>query len=443
MTTLRVRCGAVAILGAGLLLLGCKGKQGAPPDPPPPIVAVVKPAVIPVQHFYEYNGHLETTQMVEVRARVKGLLTKVHFKEGMEVKGQRGGGFLTIPGDPLYTIDDREFRTAGKKAAAELEKARADIENWKAQINLAKAELKRANDAYAMMATAKTEVDKAEATLGVNMAMLASANANADAADAALHTAQIQLGYTQIHARISGRISRTHVDEGNLVGQTEPTLLTTILRMDELFVYFDVPERDWLDWGNRLSNDLKQPIPLEVGVTGEDDYPHKGFIDFRENRVDAGTGTVQIRGRIPNPINPKTGSRALYPGLYAKVRIAAGPAKSEPTIPEDALMTGQDGRYVFVVGPENKVIRKAVTVGPQVFRVQTEEKATPGWTMQNPKPAPPAGALPPKPSTIPVRSLVAIEKGLTADDVVIVEGLQKARPGGAVTPEPWDLVPPK
>lgn len=451
MSAALTRRAGVVTLGAVLAIVaGCgKGKE-APPAPPPPPVTVIKPAIIPVQRFYEYNGHLETTQMVEVRARAKGLLTKVHFREGMEVRGQRGAGFLTVPGDTLYSIDEREYRTAVKKAEAELEKAKSDINNWKAQIELAKAELKRATTAAESLATSPTEVDKAKATLGVNTAMLASAEANSDAAAAALHTAHILLGYTRIHARIDGRISRTMVDEGNLVGQTEPTLLTTIVRMDELFVYFDVPERDWMAWGNKLANDLNQTIPLEVGATGEEGYPHKGRVDFRENRVDIGTGTVRVRGRIPNPIDAK-GNRPLYPGLYARVRIPAGPAADSPVIPEEALMTGQDGRFVFVVAADNTVQRRVVTVGPSVYRQSPPERVDPKappvekkkleeWVLFNAKPAAPKGDLPPRADTIPVKSVVAIEKkGLAADDVIIVEGLQKTRPGGTVAPEMWEF----
>ncbi|MBW8836787.1 MAG: efflux RND transporter periplasmic adaptor subunit, partial [Burkholderia sp.] len=360
--------GLIGLFSVGLVLLGCRKEKEAPPQMPAPSVGVIKPAVAPVQAFYDYNGHLETTQMVEVRARVKGLITKIHFKDGTEVRGQRGAGFLTVPGDLLYSIDDREYRTAVKKAEAELEKADADIGNWKAQIQLAKAELKRAERAADVSASAQADVDKARATVGVNDAMLAQVIANRDAAAAALHTAHIQLGYTQIHARIDGRISRTHVDEGNLVGQTEPTMLTTIVRMDELFVYFDVPENDWAKWGNRLANNLNQTIPLEVGTVGEEGHPHKGRIDFRENRVDVNTGTVRIRGRVPNPVDPATGTRRLYPGLYARIRVPAGEAKPSPVIPEEALMTGQEGRYVYVVGPDNKVMKKSIELGPQVYR---------------------------------------------------------------------------
>ena len=439
MRTLAMRFGAAALLAAGLL--GCKRDKGAPSAPPPPDVSVIKPAVVPVQAAHEYNGHLNTTHNVEVRARVKGILKSIRFKDGQEVRGKRGGGFLTVPGQLLYTIDDREFQTAVKKAEADLAKAEADIDNWKAQIDLAKAELRRAERAAANSATAQTDVDKARATLGVNTAQLAAAVAARDSFASALHSAHIPLSYTKIHAEIDGRMSQTMVRTGNLVGQTEPTLLTTIVRMDELFVEFDVPERDWVLWGNRVAYANSQAIPIEIGTVVAPGYPYKGRIDFVDNRVDVGTGTVHVRGRVMNPKNAD-GTRNLYPGLYTRVRVPASAAKDTPVIPEDALMTGQEGRYVYVVDKENKVAKRAVELGPQVYRAPPPvEKKPPEWVLNNPKPAEaPEPGLPPRPATVPVKSVVAIIKGLSADDVVIVDGLQKAKPGAEVKPEEWRFI---
>jgi RND family efflux transporter MFP subunit len=439
-----VRIGALAALGVAVALVaGCKPGGPGGMQMPPPVVTTVHPVMVPVQSYYEYNGHLETTHGVEVRARVKGILKQVLFKEGTEVKA----------GDPLYTIDDREYKTAQKKAIAELEKAKADIENWKAQIDLAKAELKRANLAASASATAQTDVDKAKATLGVNVAQLGAAEASKDAAASALHTTEILLGYTDIRAPIDGRISRTHVDQGNLVGQAETTLLTTIVRVDELYVYFDVPEPDLMAYQQALRNKrLPDPssgqIDLEVGVATEEGYPHKGKIDFRENRVDPGTGTVRLRGRIPNPPGP-AGPRLLYPGLYAKVRVPSELPHPRPVIPEEALMTGQEGRYVFVVGADKKVAKRIVVVGPQVYRAPPPEENQPSlWSLNNPKPPPPppppgeapkGPPMPPPPARVPIKSLVAIDKGLEPGDLVIVEGLQKTRAGGEVTPDTWEM----
>lgn len=416
---------------------GCNKVKEAPPPPPPSKVGVAKPAVAPVLGYYEYNGTLETTRAVEVRARVKGFLTKVYFTEGTEVRGPNPDATDEDQkrGEKLYAIDQREFKTAVRKAEAEALKATADISNWKAQIKLATAEVERLTQAGT--AASKTELDKAKATLEVNEAELKAAEATKEAADAALHSANIQLGYTDIRAPIAGLISRTHVDEGNLVGQSDPTLLTTIVAMDELYVLFDAPERDLVEYQRALAakkvpDPMGGSIPVMVGVTGEDGYPHRGTIDFRENRVDPGTGTIRIRGRVPNPKVEPNNVRLLYPGLYSKVRVPAGVPTDKPVIPEEALMTGQEGRYVYVVGPENKIGKRTVTVGSQVFRAPppAPDAPPPPWSFKAP-----AGA-----SAGPViRSVVAIEKGLTKDDVIVIDGLQRARPGIPVEPQLYEL----
>jgi hypothetical protein len=187
-----------------------------------------------------------------------------------------------------------------------------------------------------------------------------------------------------------------------------------------------------------------------VGIATEVGYPHAGLIDFRENRVDTGTGTVRIRGRIQNPHVASSQTRILYPGLYARVRVPSGDQKQQLVLPEEALMTGQEGRFVYVVGEKNVVQRRKVTVGANVWRAA--ESGAGGWILNNPNPpptpgpgGPPPGAAgppPPPATTATVRSIIAIEKGLEPSDRVIVVGLQKARPGAAVSPELWTLVPP-
>jgi multidrug efflux system membrane fusion protein len=429
--------GLLALLVVGAALAGCRGKP-APQQLPPPKVTVTRPVSTPVREYLEYNGYLDTTETVEVRARVKGLLAAIRFTEGAEVAKD----------DPLYDIDQREYVTAEKKALAELEKAKADVLNWQAQIKLAEAELERATTAKQSGVGAKTEFDKAVAQLDVNKAEKAAAEASRNAAEAALRTAGIQLGYTKIVAEISGRIGQTRVTRGNLVGQTEPTLLTTIVRMDELFVKFDVPEVDLVEYLHAATGPrpdlISRKIDVEVGVAGEKGYPHKGKLDFQDNKVDTSTGTVQLRGRIPNPPGA-TGMRPLYPGLYARVRVPTGQPKPQLAIPEDCILTGQEGRYVFVVKTDNTVERRIITLGPVVWKAPPPAPgdAPAGWAMVNPNPAPPAEGAPPAPTRRPVHSMVAVIAGLTAGDRVIVDGTQKARPSLPVVPEEWTLNAPK
>jgi multidrug efflux system membrane fusion protein len=410
-------------------LIGCQGGKGPPPAPPPAQVTVARVVTYPVQHYHEYNGFLDAVNSVQIKARVKGFLEEVAFKEGEEVE----------EGDLLYRIDPREYVAGVAKSKADIAKAKADIENSKAQITLAEAELERMNRAVGTGVGSKSDRDKALAQLAANVAQLDTAKANVDAAEASLKVAELNLEYTTITAPISGRISRTQVTKGNLVGQNESTLLTSIVSMDPLYVYFDTPERDLVEYQHSLKGKpsaMPKEAAIEVAVATEEGFPHSGKIDFRENRVETGTGTIRLRGQIPNPHVTPT-ERLLYPGLYARVRIPIGEESRQPVIPEDALMTGQEGRYVYVLGAENKVEKRTVVVGPQVWSPSppgTPQK--PGWQLINPHPADPSkGAQ-------PLQSIVAIEKGLSAGELIIVIGLQKARPGLPVAPDEWQLQPP-
>ena len=443
----------VGLVVGSAALAGCQGGKGPPPQMPPPRVTVAKPATASVQSYYEYNGYLDSVEKFEARARVRGFLKTVSFTEGEEV----------VAGKLLYEIDPREYQANVAKSKADIAKSAADIENAKAQIRLAESELQRTNKAIESGAAPKTDQDKAVATLAAGKAQLDVAGANRDAAAAALQTAQLDLGYTEIRSPIAGRISRTLVTKGNLVGQGETTLLTTVVSVDSMFVYFDVPERDLVERQRAISalpaNETPSVVPVDIGVATEEGYPHRGQIDFRENRADPGTGTVRVRGRVSNPAIPPHNTRLLYPGLYARVRVPVGTTQTRFVIPEDALMTGQEGRYVYVVGADNKVVKRVVTVGTQVFRAPPQDpKVPPAWVLTPPpQPAggppsgpptggPPMGGPPPGPPPGPaaVRSVVAVESGLAADDVIVVDGLQKAqmRPGGDVWPELWQFAGP-
>src|SRR5262245_35753081 len=401
-------CLGLAVLAAITALAGCCRSQKTPPVPTPPRVAAYNSPVSPVRDYWTYNGYLETTEAVEVRARVRAEIVGIEFIEGTEVAENK----------LLYKLDQREYDTAGKKAEAELAKAKAevtkaeaDVENWKAQIELATAELERADQAIKSGAASKTDQDKAQASLKIAKAQLDAAKANlnsmranADAADQALQTAKIQFGYTEIRAKIAGRISRTQKTRGNLVGQSEPTLLTTIVRVDELFIYFDAPEGDLnafqrsVTAGPRPDYTSRQ-IPVEIGIAGEDGYPHAGQIDFRENRVDTASGTVRIRGRIQNPLKLNN-VRLLYPGLSARVRVPKSEEKLQTVVPEDCLLTGQEGRFVYVVGPDGTVEKRLVTLGASVWKApQAVPGVTPpSWTMINPNPQPPPEGQPAPPT---------------------------------------------
>jgi RND family efflux transporter MFP subunit len=478
---------AVLLLAAAIGLTGCRREKGPQTAPPAPRVTVIRPALIPVRDYWVYNGYLEQTKKVEVRSKVRGYLTGIKFTEGTEVN----------PGDLLYTIDKLEFNTAREKAAAEelkahaeAEKAKAQIESWKAQIEQADADLVRISDAVSKGAESKDKLDLAQATLHVrkaehtaSIAAAKSAAAEFEAAKAALHSTDIMLGYTDIKAKIGGRISRTEVDDGTLV-QADTTLLATILKVDQLYVYFDAPEADLVAYQqslkeNKHKDPLSREIRVEVGVTGEDGFPHVGTIDFRENRVETATGTIRIRGVIPNPVVasnmrplfPGTtrdlfracmgvdpcvlnNTRMLFPGMFARVRVPKGEATPQTVLPEDCLMTGQEGRFVYVVRPDGKVKKRLVTVNAVVWKATAaaDEDRNDKWVAANPSQEKPAATDSPQDKPAPtqraIKSLVAVTFLKTPDskddppgqeERVILDGLQQARPGSPVAPEEWKL----
>jgi multidrug efflux system membrane fusion protein len=225
-----------------------------------------------------------------------------------------------------------------------------------------------------------------------------TARATVNQAKAAVQMAELDLSYTKISAPIDGRISRTLVTEGNLVGYNESTVLTNIVRMDPIYVNFDVPEQYVVKY-DQLARQLTSPgskdlrIPVDVAVANEIGYPHAGSIDFRENRVDIGTGTIRLRGTVPNS------DRSLYPGLYTRVRVPESAPQQRLMVPEASLMTDQRGRFLYVLKPDHSVEARTVSVGSKVG------------------------------------ILIAIVTGLTADDTVIINGLQRARPGTKVDPQ--------
>ncbi len=239
---------------------------------------------------------------------------------------------------------------------------------------------------------------------------------------------------------------------GNLVGQKEPTLLTTIVSLDPVFINFDVPERDFVEYQKAVAdNTVTRPpegeMRVDIGIVNEEGYPHAGFIDFRDNRIETGTGTVRLRGRIPNPTVGSQKSRLLYPGLYSRVRIPKGDPQEMLLIPEDSLMTGQEGQYVYVLGPENVVQKRTVKVGPQVWRMPATDDAKPKegvWGFAAPKDSQAAekGQAPAIRSMISVEKSTVPGKGLSEGDSVIVVGLQRSRPGTPVQPEAWTLTAP-
>ena len=419
-----------------LLSLGCKPKQPEQGPPPTPVVTVVQPIEYPVQIYYEYNGYLEPTEDVEIRARVDGILEEISFTEGEEVEA----------GKTLYQIDSREYQAAIAEAKAQMSKAKADIASAQAEVDFAQTELNRLKRISSSIA--RTELDRATTTLAANKATKQAAEADLQSGQAALEKAQLQLDFTTIKAPITGRINRTLVTRGNLVGQGEPTLLTTIVKMDPLYVYFDVAERDLIEYQRSSMEQTPLPtasskkLPVEIAIATEEGYPHTGSINFLENRVNTGTGTVTVRGTVDNPYLEGESARQLYPGLFARVRVPVGATQMLPVIPEQALVTSQEGQSVFVLDKENKLKRRLVTViDHPVYKTKTtEQEADPKWMLSAPSERP-EGV--PEQGPMPLLSVVAISKGLTTDDRVLITGLVQARPGSPAKPIVRTMEPPK
>jgi membrane fusion protein, multidrug efflux system len=424
---------AVGLLGVLLFASGCRRQAAAPPPPPTPVVSVLQPVEHPVQDYFEYNGYLDAVEMVQVRARVQGFLEEIRFTEGQQVK----------KGDLLFRIDPRETTAALKRAQADRAKAAAEATNARSE----EARAKR------LVQTRNLSEEEYQSKLSAKE----SAEAAVKQTEAAVEAAQIQLGYTEIKSPIDGRISRTLVTRGNIVGINEPTLLTTIVSVDPLYVYFDIPERDLVSFGRdqRTQQSTPRESPIEVGVATEEGFPHVGKIDFQDNRVETETGTIRLRGRIPNPPAPPNNVRLLYPGLFAKVRMPIGKPEPRLTIPEDSLLTGQEGRFVYILGKDNVIEKRTVVPGPIVWRTPANGSDEPRWTLEGPPPKAPVADAPGSRETQPgppptktqlpppvLRSVISVQKGLKAGEKIVFNGIQRVRPGAPVVPEDWKMKKP-
>lgn len=370
--------------GCGLILVavlsGCGAdEKSKPATAPPPEVTVSQVVSRDVTDFAEYTGRTDAVATVDIRARVTGYLTEVKFTDGQEVKA----------GDLLFQIDPRPFQAA-------LENAQGQKAQWVAKLAQAKADVQRYEKLVPTGAATQQDLDKATANMG-------EATAAIQSAEAAIDRAQLDLEFARITAPISGRISRAQITPGNLVrGDNE--LLTTIVALDPIYVYFDVNERDLLRFQARgraargaaaSQPDVRtQKIPVQLGLASEPGYPHEGLIDFADNRVNPATGTVRLRGTFDNA------KRIFSPGLFARVRVPISDSYRAVLVAERAIGIDQGVRYVLSVDDKNIVTRQFVELGP----LQDD-------------------------------GLRVITSGLKPDEWLVVNGLQRARPGKPVTPQ--------
>jgi RND family efflux transporter MFP subunit len=377
----------LTILLSLALLAGCeRANEYAPP--PPPKVTVALPQVQEVTDYLEFTGTTAASEWAEVRARVSGILLSMHFEPGTWVE----------QGDLLFVIDPAEYQ-------ADLQAAEAELAAAEAQYNRAKIEYSRALKLFKEKAGAEAEVVKWRVERDVASAEILRAKAKVD-------RAQLNMGYTQVSAPIDGRVGRDQVEIGNLVGESEATVLTEITDSEPMYVYFNLNERDLLRVLDTYRAQLKEQgleanlernqepeIPLYLGLANEQGYPHEGRYDFAESSVDSETGTLQLRGVFQNPGNPPK----LLPGLFTRIRMPLGKRPDMPLVAERAIGNDQRGVYVLVVNAENVVERRSVKTGQRID------------------------------------GLIVIEEGLQADERVVVKGVQRSRPGRAVDPEQVEM----
>ncbi|MCU0574486.1 MAG: efflux RND transporter periplasmic adaptor subunit [Syntrophobacteraceae bacterium] len=365
---------AGCLAAAVLLIHGCQ----KPPELaslPPPQVVVSKPVQQAVTEYAEFTGRTEAVELVEIRARVEGYLQSIHFQPGGKVR----------EGDLLFQIDPKPYQV-------KLDEARAEIERRQAELKQADAALKRKEMALKANAVSELEVIQARADRDVAQAAI-------QGAQAAIESAKLNLIYARITAPIDGRIGRNLADVGNLVGAAERTLLTTIVRDDPVYAYFTVSERDLLAYQqhpSRMSGPTNGSgqVPVFLGLSSQADYPFEGRIDFVNNRLDPSTGTIQVRGVFKNE------DGRLLPGLFARIRVPLGVTEHAMLVPDRAVGSDQRGEYLLVVGSQNTVEVRPVQTGPLVA------------------------------------DLRVIRGGITAEDHVIIDGVQKALPGFPVVPTP-------
>ncbi|MCC3704235.1 efflux RND transporter periplasmic adaptor subunit [Rouxiella badensis] len=359
------------------LLSGCDNSVAQSSAPPAPAVSVAAVVVKPIKQWDEFTGRVEAVQSVQLRPRVSGYIDKVNYVEGQEVK----------KGQVLFTIDDRTYRAAQEQALAQLVHA-------KNQANLARSESARTEKLVGSEAVSKELWEQRRA---------AAAQAQSDvlAAQAQLDMAQLNLDFTRVTAPIDGKASRAMITAGNLVTAGDSaSVLTTLVSLDKVYVYFDVDEGTFLRY-QAMARDAKHnnaPLPVHVGLVGEEGYPHQGMLDFTDNQLTASTGTIRMRALLDN------GDRSFTPGLFARVQMPGSPMFSALLIDDKAVLTDQDRKYVYVVDGSGKAERRDIQMGAM------------------------SGGL------------RIVQQGLKAGDRVVVDGVQKVfMPGMSVNAKNVDM----
>src|ERR1700723_758069 len=364
------------ILCAAALLGACTKSGDAASAPPPPQVSVATVLEKKVKDWDEFTGRFQAVETVEIRPRVSGYIDRGAFKEGSGVKA----------GDLLFVIDPRPYQ-------AEYDRAAADLKRYKTALELARIESVRVQRLRQSGAVSQEDLYERTSTV-------AQAEANAAGAQATLESAQLNLGFTRVTSPLTGRVSRAEVTRGNLVtgGNNGGTLLSSVVSMDPIYLYFDSDEQAYLRYTQMARNGQRSssrdaPNPVQVGLANEEGFPHPGRVDFIDNQLNPQTGTIRARAVLDN----KDGQ--FTPGLFARVQLLGSDEYNAVLIDDRAVNTDQNQKYVFLLGADNKVEYRQVKLG----RV--------------------------------IDGLRIVREGLKAGDVIVVNGAQRVHPGVTVTPQ--------
>jgi RND family efflux transporter MFP subunit len=364
----------ISALGLTISLAGCAAK---PADPPPPPAVTVAPVLErEINEWDEFTGRLQAVDQVEIRPRVSGYIKRVTFPEGKEVR----------KGEVLFEIDARQYEADLARAEAQLEQARTASQ-------LAAREVERAQRLVSVKAISQEEFDSRTSAQANGLAAVR-------AAEAAVQNAKLNLEWTRVRSPIAGRVSNAEVTAGNLVqaGPPTATLLTTVVSLDPIYAYFEGDEQTYLKYttlaraGTRSSSrDVRNPIYL--GLANEDGFPHKGYVDFVDNRLNPETGTIRARAVFSNK------DRIFTPGLFARMKLVGSGRYRAALVLDRAIGTDQDKKFVMAVGDDSRAVYRPITLGGSVD------------------------------------GLRIVTAGLKTGDRIIVNGLQRVRPGALLKTE--------
>ncbi|WP_420138893.1 efflux RND transporter periplasmic adaptor subunit [Sphingomonas sp.] len=355
------------------MLIACSGcGKKAPPPPPPPTVSVALPLQREVVDWDEYVGRFQAPQSVALRARITGVVTKILFRDGQDVRA----------GDALFIIDPRPYR-------AQLAQSEAQIAASQAALTNATSVERRSAKLAQVQAVSREELENDQAQVRTQTANLRAARANAD-------LARLNLGFTTVRAPVSGRVSSRRVSLGDQVTAGD-TLLTTIVSLDPIWFAFDGAETFYLKYlreaqrGTRGSS-RNASNPVDIQLADETGYPHRGRMAFVDNALDPESGTIQAHAVVPNP------DHFLTPGMFGRARLLGSGTYKALLVPDEAIVTDQSRKLVWVLGQDGKPVQRVVELGPEVM------------------------------------GLRAIREGIAPTDLVVLDGIGALQPGAAVTP---------